>query len=1307
MRPRPSGCLALAACVLGFAPASAPARTWTVGLDGPYDFADMQAAIAAAQDGDLVLVRPGTYDLAASLGLLGKRIAVRGEAGAAATTLRLAGAAAGANRASVAVFDAGEGPESVLEGFTLTGGKGTRSCAACSRRGGGVYCYNASPTLKGLVVSGNEADFGGGVYLGGEADPRLEGCVITGSSARVGGGLCIVSGSRASLTGCEVSRNAARAGGGLHVTDASPVLEECKVLENTADPGEEGGGLYLADGSRPVLRGCEVRGNSAGSGGGVACVRADAILEGCSIARNVATSEGGGLRVFQADPALTGCRITGNTAGQGDGGGLYLHFASPSLENCVIASNAAGRGGGVFAWVGEPSLRRCTVSGNEAHVNDGWAEGGGLLGWVWSVTRFSLDHCIVWGNVGGRVRGSSVARYSAIEGCCFEGEGNIQADPLFCGWPRADLHVDPVASGSGDGSPERPFQDLGSAFEAYSLALREGSPCIGAGEGGSDIGADLGTCPGARTIERAVIHVGPGTYDLSGQPLLHRGVSLEGAGPEATVVRGTIHGMQPGAFLAGLTVTGGEAGGVIVQGGAEVELRDLVIRSNAGPAVSFGEHEPCCEGTYVGKLVNCTLRDNAGPGVKCETRASVNLKGCTISGNSAGGILLGYQSSLSLTSCIVWGNAGEPIGGDSRSTRTVAFSCIEGGWPGGTGNIDRDPLFCGWRGSPVIHVDAAAPEGGDGSPERPLRAVRAALDPADYDLALSDGSPCRGAGEGGMDMGAEQPPCSAPGSPARRSITLAPGKYAMDGAMLLHVASLEGAGEGTTVLEGPVEGLGTGAVLARLTVTSEIDGIRLGGGPPRIEQVTVEGCGGAGVVCSGSTAPGIVRCTLQANRGPGLSCGGGSQPRLTDCVVRGNLGGAVWTSGAGARPALRRCTLAGNGAGGLEAWYGAQATLTSCVVWGNAGKDLVTGEGGKILASYSCFEGASLWPGTGNKNLDPRFCGWPLEALEEVHVDSRTAPAGDGSAARPFADFATAIDPAAYSVALSASSPCIGAGEGGETMGADLGVCEAPGSPRRLVVLAPGRYSLAGRSLALGVSLRGAGPDATAIEAPVLGLRTGSSIEDLAVVPGPAAASQNIDGIVVAAGESPRIHRCAVSGMSQAGIRCDPGSAPRVEACWIGENQVGIGCNASWPTIVNCVLAGNWNQGLYAYSAARPVAIHCTVAGSQSPVTAYEGARWTLRSCIVLGTPYKQGSGSRIDATRSLIQLPDPNRVWFGTGNLNADPLFAGPGDYRLLPGSPARDAAPPDAEAPVDIDGRPRPCGDLADLGAYEMGCE
>lgn len=128
----------------------------------PDDEATIQAAIDAAVSGDTVLVAAGEYEVTAPVSFAGKDIIVRGEAGPDATTIRMAPAAADPDRESVVLFASGETEAAVLEGFTITGGRGsTLAAGSPGSGGGGIACERgAAPTLRHLRITGNEAENG-------------------------------------------------------------------------------------------------------------------------------------------------------------------------------------------------------------------------------------------------------------------------------------------------------------------------------------------------------------------------------------------------------------------------------------------------------------------------------------------------------------------------------------------------------------------------------------------------------------------------------------------------------------------------------------------------------------------------------------------------------------------------------------------------------------------------------------------------------------------------------------------------------------------------------------------------------------------------------------------------------------------------------------------------------------------------------------------------------------------------------------------------------------------------------------------
>ncbi|MHC4427243.1 MAG: right-handed parallel beta-helix repeat-containing protein, partial [Planctomycetota bacterium] len=98
-------------------------------------------------------------------------------------------------------------------------------------------------------------------------------------------------------------------------------------------------------------------------------------------------------------------------------------------------------------------------------------------------------------------------------------------------------------------------------------------------------------------------------------------------------------------------------------------------------------------------LTNCLFAGNQGAwgaGLLNWEGGDATLTNCTIVGNVAfsggGGISNGSNSHPILNNCIIWDNVGEEIRNDPTSSATVAYSNIEGGYPG-TGNINLGPSF--------------------------------------------------------------------------------------------------------------------------------------------------------------------------------------------------------------------------------------------------------------------------------------------------------------------------------------------------------------------------------------------------------------------------------------------------------------------------------------------------------------------------------------------------------------------------------------------------------------------------------------
>jgi hypothetical protein len=392
-----------------------------------------------------------------------------------------------------------------------------------------------------------------------------------------------------------------------------------------------------------------------------------------------------------------------------------------------------------------------------------------------------------------------------------------------------------------------------------------------------------------------------------------------------------------------------DVSGLDIFTGSRPTIVDCVFTDNLGEGVSFG---PEVEGTMRGCLVegnlatgigcdadptvtieDCTIVKNQGPGLSTDDYSAPTLVNCTIAGNSRGIALSAYRA-VTLKNCIVWDNlVGSIYANDQMDALAITYSCIEGETvPSGPGNTNENPRFCGWGSQSESYVDAAAPGPGDGTKANPYPRLAEALD---FSFALAADSPCIGAGEGNVTMGASHGLCADAGVPAR-IVNLAAGSYTMQGETLVFHTSLRGDGESATVVAGNMPGLRTGASLSYLTATRALNGFYiLGGQRPELIHVTVTGNSWGGVAVWGAS-PILTACTIAGNGSSGISIWDGSAD-LTNCAVFGNELGVYCSNAA---LTMTNCTVTGNRAeasrgAGVVCEGSSTASLTNCIVWGN------------------------------------------------------------------------------------------------------------------------------------------------------------------------------------------------------------------------------------------------------------------------------------------------------------------------------------------------------------------------------------
>ena len=265
--------------------------------------------------------------------------------------------------------------------------------------------------------------------------------------------------------------------------DATAVLDGFTVTGGYGDGGGEhsrGGGMYTT--GSPTLANCtfsvnEVVGPPA-CGGGLFS-NGSPSLTNCTFSGNVATGSGwgGGGMCSHGSATLAGCTFIGNTAQYG--GGISVG-GSARLANCAFVANSAEHGGGAFVpESSEIVLTHCTFTGNTASVHGGAIcnTGDWNPGYIWAVNS------VLWGDTPDEIfTGGAAITYSDIQGG-WDGEGNIDGDPLFVDPDGGDLHL----------SNDSPCIDAGTN-EAPGLPVYdfEGDPRIMDGDGDGTPVADMG-----------------------------------------------------------------------------------------------------------------------------------------------------------------------------------------------------------------------------------------------------------------------------------------------------------------------------------------------------------------------------------------------------------------------------------------------------------------------------------------------------------------------------------------------------------------------------------------------------------------------------------------------------------------------------------------------------------------------------------------------------------------------------------------------------------------------------------------------
>jgi len=303
--------------------------------------------------------------------------------------------------------------------------------------------------------------------------------------------------------------------------------------------------------------------------------------------------------------------------------------------------------------------------------------------------------------------------------------------------------------------------------------------------------------------------------------------------------------------------------------------------------------------------------------------------------------------------------------------------------------------------SPTLYVEAAAPDGGDGSRESPFGTIQAAIDAAgEYDIIGVGDGVYSGPGNRNIDFLGKAVMVVSTGNTDRCVVNCTDQAYGFvfqSGESPLSVI------DGLTIADGDeaaVRVRGASPTIRNCVVTDSDSGIDCVSSSPEILNCTIKRSTAFAGIYLDYASPLIKGCDILDNTAQcGVYCQTYSFPLVKDCLLRRNAGwngGGIECRPAGSHPTLLNCLITDNTAhddgGGMDCHPTASATVRNCTLSGNVADD----EGGGARCTGTTpvlFVGCRIVG-----NTSPQ--GGGVQVDSETHVTLRSCFIRDNAADR-------------------------------------------------------------------------------------------------------------------------------------------------------------------------------------------------------------------------------------------------------------------------------------------------------------------
>ncbi|MDR2563720.1 MAG: hypothetical protein LBC98_07235 [Prevotellaceae bacterium] len=526
--------------------------------------------------------------------------------------------------------------ETVLDGFIISDAKTTNAPSSPLVNGhavdciSAIYCYNASPVLANLKVSGNSGYYGGGIYAR-NSSPQIFNTLISGNSASSGCGSLYFAGSSPILTNVTVSGNYGLQGGVRASTNSNVTLNNCIVWGNHS--------THTNVASTPQIHSVFIEGNSTvnishsliqHSGGSSSWNTAAGNDLGGNIDTNPyfiaeipavsAPNNNGNYRIDYNSPALNS--------------GKNEHFPH-NLQNIALLRNCYDINGdfrlvdnnidmGAYehqAWTVPPTPRIF-------YVKEGGS--GNKTGDTWQDAYPNLADPVLWayqqreGTLPVVYPGDTIAQIWVAEGTYYPmymaGTGSSDRDKAFVLSEGLKIY-----GGFPQGASDTQHTSLDSRF----TGVCKGSPCLSE----TILSGDLGKNDASTNIKTDNVY--------------HLFIA---------------NNVTDNTVIDGFTLTGGQADG---SGAINLSVNTVssTVPRNMGGAIYNVKASP----RYSNLRIVDNYADRSGGGVYCDNASSApSFIASTLSGNRAkrdGGAISLNGGDIRMINSAITGNCADSIGG--------------------------------------------------------------------------------------------------------------------------------------------------------------------------------------------------------------------------------------------------------------------------------------------------------------------------------------------------------------------------------------------------------------------------------------------------------------------------------------------------------------------------------------------------------------------------------------------------------------------------------------------------------------------